>query len=959
MSELTTQTEEMNSANTEIAVDPVTGRMGWRNENRFSFSDYNYFNSDSALDPGQPENQFAGFHDVANPSLLTVAGDDDTLIELEAGVTYDLVGGQNDDLFMVTGAHDVASVDGGEGQDVLALNLSGQDISINWDLTTQGVDEFHTLENGLKVRGIDAGWLHLGNGDNTIRLGDGDDWIRGGSGDDHITTGRGEVDVRTSGGNDTVDATGTESGTINTGSGDDTIIINDFNMTQTGMDGSNPRYDPFTVITVDGGSGHDSLTLALDDEPVGYRWGQTTAKVFNYRARIDGNDVDINADTDFDALGIDLEAWVNSAQYDAYKSTDRDDGPAYRLFLTQPGVEDFSWMQRPWSMEVATFGIEQLNLTGASANDLMIGARGDDRLSGAGGDDIIFGRDGNDYLIAGAGTDTLYGGTGDDIYEIDDDDTIHEHAGEGNDTVRTSGTFFELGENFENLEFTSAEDSEGFGNDGDNIIIGGAGNDNLNGGDGDDFLDGGAGEDILAGGTGDDTYRVDTIFDFIVEDFGEGIDTVETTALRASLGDFDFVENLTFLSDQGVTGEGNREDNRIIGNAGSDFLYGHAGHDTIHGGGATDALFGGAGNDTLYGGDGDDGLDGGFGSDTLHGGDGVDWLHGLQGEDTLHGGDGGDALFGGNDNDTLFGDDGDDGLDGGLGNDTLHGGAGVDWIYGQDGHDVINGGEGGDALFGGNDNDTVNGDAGNDGIEGGSGDDRLTGGEGTDWIYGGFGNDVIHGADFNSDSDDTDALFGQEGDDTIYGGGGGDSLDGGTGNDQLFGGDGNDWMFGQDGQDTLRGGDGSDVLFGGDGDDALLGGAGGDTLDGGAGNDDLIGGQGVDVLFGGSGADNFIFEFRDDSPDIIRDFVSGTDKLVLNATGLGLPASAEGQPLTFLSGEGVPQDFGFTGTPLLYLDTTTNALWLDANGGDSFDSYNIAGLETGTITAEDIELSWV
>jgi Ca2+-binding RTX toxin-like protein len=41
------------------------------------------------------------------------------------------------------------------------------------------------------------------------------------------------------------------------------------------------------------------------------------------------------------------------------------------------------------------------------------------------------------------------------------------------------------------------------GNDGDDVLIGGAGNDQLSGGAGDDVLIGGPGQDVLDGGTGD------------------------------------------------------------------------------------------------------------------------------------------------------------------------------------------------------------------------------------------------------------------------------------------------------------------------------------------------------------------------------------------------------------------------------------------------------------------------
>jgi len=121
----------MNGEPVVIAVDPVTGRMGWRDVNPIDRTTFSYFNSDSALDYDQPDNQFAGFFNIRSSSLLTMAGDDTSLVMLDSETTYAFQGGQNDDLFMVTGAHDVASVDGGDGQDTLALNLAGQSVALN------------------------------------------------------------------------------------------------------------------------------------------------------------------------------------------------------------------------------------------------------------------------------------------------------------------------------------------------------------------------------------------------------------------------------------------------------------------------------------------------------------------------------------------------------------------------------------------------------------------------------------------------------------------------------------------------------------------------------------------------------------------------------------------------------------------------------------------------------------
>jgi len=68
--------------------------------------------------------------------------------------------------------------------------------------------------------------------------------------------------------------------------------------------------------------------------------------------------------------------------------------------------------------------------------------------------------------------------------------------------------------------------------------------------------------DTLIGGMGDDTYRVDDLSDGIVEQSGEGTDTVQTSisfVLAANL------ENLTLTGSFGVGGTGNASDNILIG----------------------------------------------------------------------------------------------------------------------------------------------------------------------------------------------------------------------------------------------------------------------------------------------------------------------------------------------------------------------------------------------------------
>jgi hypothetical protein len=91
------------------------------------------------------------------------------------------------------------------------------------------------------------------------------------------------------------------------------------------------------------------------------------------------------------------------------------------------------------------------------------------------------------------------------------------------------------------------------------------------------------------------------------------------------------------------------------------------------------------------------------------------------------------------------------------------------------------------------------------------------------------------------------------------------------------------------GRDRLSGFGGDDTLRGLSANDRLDGGAGDDVLEGGAGRDTLSGGAGRDVLAGGDGADLFVFGAGDSapgSPDRIRDFRPGTDRIDLTALGI-------------------------------------------------------------------------
>lgn len=178
----------------------------------------------------------------------------------------------------------------------------------------------------------------------------------------------------------------------------------------------------------------------------------------------------------------------------------------------------------------------------------------------------------------------------------------------------------------------------------------------------------------MIGGIGDDIYTVDNANDVVIENAGEGADTVKTSLVTYALADN--VENLTGTGAAGQTLTGNALDNNISGGAGDDTLYGGAGNDTLKGGAGNDVLFGEAGNDTLNGGGGNDQLNGGAGDDTITG---------ATENDVIEGGAGNDKLTGAAGNDTFV-------FRAGFGHDTI-----TDFTAGPSTDDVI---EFHDGMFG-------------------------------------------------------------------------------------------------------------------------------------------------------------------------------------------------------------------------------------------------------------------
>jgi len=143
------------------------------------------------------------------------------------------------------------------------------------------------------------------------------------------------------------------------------------------------------------------------------------------------------------------------------------------------------------------------------------------------------------------------------------------------------------------------------------------------------------------GGQGDDFYYVGTFGDLVVENAGEGNDTVSSYMVSYVLPND--VETLIHTRTTGTqTGTANDMDNVMSGAGADDVFYGQGGNDSISGGNGSDTLYGGTGNDSLSGGGGNDSLLGGGGDDSLLGGAGNDTLFGGGGSDAMNGGSGDD-----------------------------------------------------------------------------------------------------------------------------------------------------------------------------------------------------------------------------------------------------------------------------------------------------------------------------
>ncbi len=461
-------------------------------------------------------------------------------------------------------------------------------------------------------------------------------------------------------------------------------------------------------------------------------------------------------------------------------------------------------------------GSEDLDGTGNELNNELIGNTGDNVLHGVAGNNYIDGRGGANIMI---------GGTGDDTYVVrSDEDVVIEQPGEGNDTVH-SYIDYVLPENVNNLTLMGSDDLEGTGNTLDNVIVGNTGDNVLNGVEGDNYIDGRAGANIMIGGAGDDIYVVNSEDDVVIEQPGEGHDTIRSSVTYALP---DNVEDLILTGSADIDGTGNELDNYIQGNNGDNVLNGVAG---------ANVMAGGRGDNTYI----------------LNSEDDVVIEKPNQGTDTVI------SPF-----DYILPDN--------VENLTLVGDARVG--RGNDEDNIIIGTERPNHLYGVSGNNVL--------VGGGRSANFLYGGDGDNtYVVSNPGTKVIAQEDGGTDTVKADTHFRLP-----------DHVENliltGDGNHQGWGNELDNTLIGNDGDNVLRGEGGDNFIHGGRGSNVLYGGAGSDTyfFERGDGHDRIVErardpGEGTLLLGEDIAADQLWF--RQDGRDLTVEVIGTDDRVTVDA----------------------------------------------------------------------------
>ena len=826
-------------------------------------------------------------------------------------------GGLGDDKILAGAGGDV--VHGGAGGDVIIGDYGKYETTNPGDFTVKGSAGPATSDAGA------ADKIFAGEGDDVVVAGEGDDEVDGEGGNDYIFGDLGEVAWTPSaeltklitlgscsGGDDTITAGagddyvfGGAGGDVIDGNGGADVIVGDHGLyeskkdervlhsthTESGCGGDDKLNGDEGDDFIIGGQGADHIDASSGNDVVFGDHGDVLLSIKKDEHTLKCLEQAVSGGNDTIVAGAGDDSVFGGADRDVIDGGEGNDvvfgdcGEIKRSYTSPEDRHMRTVFKTPGSNGDAD------TVAGSDGDDIIFGGAGGDDIVGGAGDDKILGDHGSVDIVDGGvtmkSTEATLGG-GDTISGNEGDDVVIGGAA-ADEVSGNSGRDFVFGDHAEYTKSKEGDVTMKTAFPGDDQA-GGA--DTLNGDEGDDVLFGGAAADVMHGNAGDDWIFGDFAEITIPHD-GNNVHAVST--------------------DPGMGGG-----DELHGDDGADVLVGGAGDDELAGGVGNDVLFGdylelrwgtavadgsvtlesvftedqyGGGADEVSGGAGSDVIVGGNGGDNLKGNPGDDWMFGdhmsietQQGNTGLvshaepmsQGTGGADTMFGGDDNDVMFGGKGDDVLEGEAGHDVafgdfavferstelltftsvstgddvnggadhLKGGAGNDLLAGQQGSDTLDGEDGQDMLWGDQVVAKVNAATLKvvsaetiDPLAGAS--DVINGGSGDDYVFGGTGNDVLNG---NAGSDVV------MGDHAAFEGGGSTYLslftssDVGAGDDTINGGEGDDFLMGQQGKDTINGGDGDDDITGGHN---VLGGVDSD--------DTIFGEEGSDVVLGDNG----------------------------------------------------------------------------------------------------------
>jgi Ca2+-binding RTX toxin-like protein len=856
---------------------------------------------------------------IANSAFLRVAGGDgfDTLTFSGGIILSDANFRQVDGIenirlangatTLILGAIAAHAIDG------VQVNVDGTAVSnaaVNIDGSGLGKALFANLAN-------DAAnvTLHGGNGNDTLIGGNGDDFFDGGTGSDAIAGGLGIDTVSYLSSAFAVGvnlATGLGSG----GAAGDTMtgVENLFGSNQgdvlTGDDGANSLSGFSGADTLNGGGGDDVVNggpgndiafLGTGNDVFQWNQGDANDTVEGQDGidRLDFNSINVAENVDISANGgrVRLTRDVDNVTMDL--------NGVELIHLKPLGGADNVIINDLSGTDVVRAGVH-VDLAGAAGGG--DGSVDTVRVNGAAGNEII-------TVFSSAGIIGVNGGSAPvAIFNAESGDQLVVSGGAGNDTIDASS--LPLGTITLTLD----------GGAGDDMLFGAQGSEHLLGGFGNDVLNGGIGADIMAGGAGDDAYIVDNAGDVVVENAGEGTDTVFSTANIALSAN---VENLVLQGGANLQGFGNDLANAILGNTGNNLIDGGAGADSMTGGLGDDVYFvdnagdiviesAGQGNDVVFAAinytlaanvetlvlQGGADLQG-FGNALANS------IFGNTGNNLIDGGAGADVMSGGAGNDTYFVDNVADTVIEGpnQGNDVVF--ASVNYALTADVETLLLQGSADLQGFGNGLANTIFGNSGNNLIDGRAGADVMAGGLGNDTYFVdnvadvvvegvGSGADVVLASVNYGLSDNVETLvlqgsadlqgFGNSSANTIFGNSGNNLIDGGAGADTMIGGAGNDTYFVDNAADAVveAVGQGNDAVFAsvsftlsdnvetlvlqGSGNLNGTGNALANAMFGNSGDNTLDGGAGADILTGNGGNDTFVFHAGQANGDTVVDF---------------------------------------------------------------------------------------